>query len=33
MGFQMRGVNHQDISRLVLRLGQFLEDTLEHTVF
>ena len=29
----MCGVNHQDISRLVLRLGQFLEDALEHTIF
>ena len=33
VSFQMRGVNHQDISRLVLRHGQFLEDTLEHAVF
>ena len=32
MSFQVRGVNHQDISRLVLRLGQFFEDALKHTV-
>ena len=33
MGFQVCGVNRQDISSLVLRLGQFLEDALEHTIF
>ena len=29
----MCGVNHQDISRLALRLGQFFEDALKHTVY
>jgi hypothetical protein len=30
---QVGSVDHQDIPRIVLRLGQFLEDTLEYAVF
>ena len=33
MGLKMGSVDHQNASGVILRFGQLLEDTLEHTVF